>query len=573
MDSANKKRHNDIMCNIKTFHLALLFVFFGLNSYSQTQIVNTKNKNPFPVKYTSEIDSKIILKTITLAPVYDNANGIYSVPIQKLLIDLLQSDKVLGYSAFPTTNKKIFVESFDTKPTEVLDLLKKTESQGLMTALITKGPRGMNARLKLYTQDQGIVLLEDSFSDLKTFELSRLREEFVTLYHNIKNKLPYRGIIQSRRGLEVTLNLGTLNGVEVGQELAVAQILKLNRHPKLKTLVGIEKELIGRVKVTKVEPYLSFAQIIFEKETGVVDVGAKVLPNDFISYPIPILNSVGEVVGDEKFSMTKLSKKQLADLSRKDDSVKTIEALDLPEKNQNETLVEIKHEPLSESSNTSTGISLYALGGISQYAESTSFSGGTSADSKQSAALTLLMGGELSFFETYSANINYQMQSFKSDNSLTYSLTKYSLMFGYTYYLDDETKAGSKFIGSLGYSVFKTDVSETSPTIFTSTQTNGLSLKLEGLVPISTFELGAYYQFMLSPQYLETPVNSGDASPIINTIGLVASYKVSENLTYRAEIILDSLQSNFNGAGSRSIPATSNSIKNTSEVFGVQYTF
>lgn len=554
------------MYNTKTFQHVLLIVFFGLNCFAQTQVTNTKNKSPFPVKYTSEIDKKIILKTITLAPVYDNANGVYSAPIQKLLTDLLQSDKVLGYSAFPPTNKRIFVESYDTKPNDVLDVLAKTDSQGLMTALITKGPRGLNARLKLYTQDQGIVLLEESFSDLKAFELSRLRDEFVTLYHNIKNKLPYRGIIQSRRGLEVTMNLGAFNGVEVGQELAIAQILKLNRHPKLKTLVGIEKEIIGQVKVTKVEPYLSFAQIIFEKETGVVDVGTKVLPSESISYPIPVLNAQGDVVGDEKTSTAKMSKKQASDLAKKEE---VIEALDVPKKDK---LIDIKHEPVVSAESEKIYKSIYALGGFSQYSESTSFVGGTSADSKQSMALSLLLGGKVSFFDAYSADFNYHLQSFKADNSLTYSLTKYSLMFGYTYYLD-ETNTGSKFIASGGYSVFKTDVSTTTPTVFTSTQTNGFAFKLEGLMPVSSFEVGAYYQFLLSPQFTETPETSGSSSPLFNTIGLIGYYKVSENLTYRAEIILDSLQSNFSGVSTRSLPATSTSIKNTSELFGIEYSF
>jgi hypothetical protein len=164
--------------------------------------------------------------------------------------------------------------------------------------MITKGPHGLTARLKLYTQDQGLILLEENFQDMNTFEIAKVREEFVTLYHRLKNKLPYQGSVLSRRGLELTLNIGEKNGVKVGQEIALAQILKLNRHPKLKTLVGVEKEILGKVQITKVEPYLSFGQIIFEKETGVIEVGAKVIPVDFIAYPKPVINPEGIVTGD-----------------------------------------------------------------------------------------------------------------------------------------------------------------------------------------------------------------------------------------------------------------------------------
>ncbi len=280
----------------------ILSVFFilsiGLQGWTESEISSAKNKKPFPVKYVSQIDQKISIKTVTLAPVYDNVNGVYSAPIQKLLIDLLQSDKVWGYSEFPETTKKIFVETFDTKPKEVLDILDKTKTQGLLTAIITKGPHGLTARLKLFTQDQGIILLEEDFQDMNTFEVAKIREEFVTLYHRLKNKLPYQGSVLSRRGLEVTLNIGEKNGVKVGQEIALAQILKLNRHPKLKTLVGVEKEILGKVQISKVESYLSFGQIIFEKETGVIEVGAKIIPADFIAYPKPVINPEGTVTGD-----------------------------------------------------------------------------------------------------------------------------------------------------------------------------------------------------------------------------------------------------------------------------------
>lgn len=276
----------------------LLLSFFNLSTWAESTSKSAKNKKPFPVKYVSEVDQKILIKTITLAPVYDNVNSIYSAPIQKLLIELLQADKTWGYSEFPDLGKKIFVETYDSNPQDVLSVIDQTKSQALMTALITKGPRGLSAKLKLYTRDKGIILIEDSFQDLTTFEVARVREEFVTLYYNLKNKLPYQGYVLSRRGNDVTINAGEKNGIKVGQEISLAQILKLNRHPKLKTMIGVEKEIIGKVTVTKVEPYLSFAQIIFEKETGVVDVGAKMVPIDYIAYPKPVINTDGVVTGD-----------------------------------------------------------------------------------------------------------------------------------------------------------------------------------------------------------------------------------------------------------------------------------
>lgn len=269
-------------------------------SEKSDSIQNTKNKNPFPVKYISDIDQKLTIKTITLAPVYDNVNGVYSEPIQKLLVELLQTDKVWGFAEYPPSTNKIFVETFDSKPDQVLQVLNQAKSQGLMVALITKGPHGLSAKLKLFSQDQGLLLLEEEFNDLTTFEVERVRSEITKLYARLKNKLPYAGFVLSRKGLNVTLNVGSINGVKAGQEISLSQILKLNRHPKLKTMIGVEKEILGKVKVTQVEPYLSFGQIIFEKESGVIDVGGKVIPLDFLSYPTPQIDESGQFTGDIK---------------------------------------------------------------------------------------------------------------------------------------------------------------------------------------------------------------------------------------------------------------------------------
>ncbi len=525
---------------------------------ARAQVTNAKNKNPFPVKYTSVVDQKIILKTITLAPVYDNVNGIYSIPIQKLLVDLLQNDKVWGYAEFPDFNKKVFVETFDTNPNEVLNVLAKNGSQGLLTALITKGPRGLNARLKLFTQDQGLILLEESFQDLETFELAKVRTEFVRLYHNLKNKLPYRGFVLSRRGLEVTLNLGAQNGVTLGQELSVSQILKLNRHPKLKTLVGIEREVIGRLKVTKVESDLSFAQIIFEKETGVVEVGAKILPTEYVSYPYPKINGAGEVLGDEKVTPKPESEKKTE--TKSENAAPQTETAKKP--NLNKVIVQ---------------------GGLSQYAESTSFTAGTTSDAAQGMAATLLLGGQFWLYENFFIEASMKQSFFGATNTLNgstpaglnYTVSRYLGAFGYNYFFTD-SPWGPQLAGSIGFISYRTKVNDSSPTASTNTQTDGTNLKLTALIPLQPekpFEIGADLNFMLSSNFTETPVTSGTPTVQVGSYGVFLKYISTPNFRYRIDVTLENIDASFTGAGTRSNSAKAISIKNFSELFGVEYLF
>ncbi|MFZ3229595.1 MAG: hypothetical protein WA160_05275 [Pseudobdellovibrio sp.] len=532
-------------------HVFLILCFLSSLAIAQSKATSSKNKNPFPVKYTSEADQKISLHTITLAPVYDNVNRIYAEPIQKLLIDLLQSDKVWGYSEFPDLNKKIFVETYDNNPAEVLDILTKTNTQGLLTAIITKGPSGLTAKLRLFTADQGILLAEESFQDLNTFEIQKLREEITKLYLNLKNKLPYRGIVLSRRGLDVTLNAGEKNGLTTGQEVTLAQILKINRHPKLKYMVSAEKEIIGKLQITKVEPYLSFAQIIFEKETGVIDVGAKLLPTEFISYPMPIINAEGHVTGD-----------------------KQAPALVAVKAEQKE--IEVANEPKSFQQ---LGKAILQ-GSLSQFSESGTLNSGASASASQSMAMGLSLGLELWLTPNWFVNFDLSQSIFKTDNSLNgsspselnYTYAKYNGSIGY-YFLINKVFTGPKIGAQLGYTSIKTDVTDTFPRAFTSKITSGLLLKISGVFPLQDYpmDLGASYDIFLSPKTTETPTSSGSDSTRINSFGFYASYHVSPTLNYRVDLNFNQIQTDFTGGSGSS--TQSSTVKTTTELFGIEYLF
>lgn len=543
-----------------------LIILFALNLQAQQ---GAKNKSPFPVKYTSLVDEKIILKTITLAPVYDNVNNIYADPIQKLLVDLLQSDKVWGYSEFPDFDKKIFIEKFDNQPNDVIEALTKTKSQGLLTAFITKGPRGLNAKLKLFTQDQGLILAEEAFQDLNTFEVSKLRESFVTMYYNIKNKLPYRGYVLSRRGVDVTLNLGSMNGVKQGQELTLAQILKLNRHPKLKTMVGVEKEIIAKVKVTQVEPYLSFAQITFEKETGVVAVGAKVLPSEYVAYPVPQINTQGAVVGDFP---PQTSRPPL------------VSEVD-PEAPKLDRSLEAEKEALLDKQNT-FGV-FTAQGVITQYKESSELTNGTTAGSSNNMAPGIYLGVQLNVLPSIFVDFNTQMNFFGGDNMLSgstpfhlnYTYTRYSGSIGYDYDLVDEEQPSSdpiKLSAAIGFASIKTGVSDTTPTALTSTQTDSLVLQLKAAMPLTPeypVNIGAKFDIYVSPKLSESPVNSGNSKPSITSLGIFGQYSVSDKVRVRADIGVTNINASFSGTATRANPAKSTSIQTLNEQIGIEYLF
>jgi hypothetical protein len=545
---------------------------------AKAQADTVKNKSPFPVKYRSIADEKILLKTITLAPVYDNTNGIYANPIQKLLVDLLQSDKSWGYAEIKGHDENKFIESYDINPNDVLDVLTKTEAQGLLTAFITKGPRGINVRLKLFTHDEGFILAEESLEDLSTFEIARLREKVSLMYQNLKNKLPYRGYVLSRRGLDVTVSIGKVHGVKVGQELTLAQIIKLNRHPKLKILVGVEKEIIAKVVVTKADDYLSFAKITFEKETGVVDVGTKVLPTEFVAYPRPILNKEGTVVGDATFG----SKNNTLEPPPKDNDYIAKNAPVVYDEQQPSETEEYRSELFDR--HNSLGL-IIAQGSIAQFKEVNNLQSGVNPSASQGFAPGVFVGAQIYVIKNTFVEANWLSHIFSVSNglsgslpfSLSYNYTKTSFALGYDYMFEDEENAdGIQFTGTLGFTNFSTDVDNSSPPAFTSTKTSALNLSARASMNVSTempLKIGGRFDLYLSPRFSENPVNSGSASVNLTSFGFFGIYKLNDKYNLRGDLTLTNINTRFSGTGTRPNPAGSGSQEIMTQQFGLEYLF
>lgn len=525
----------------------------GMTATAQTEGV--KNKSPFPVKYTSEIDRKILLKTLVLAPVYDNVNGIYAQPIQKLLTDLLQNDKVWGYTAYPETDKKYFVEQYDSDPAAVLKVLEKSGAQGMLTAFITKGSNGLTARLKLFTQDQGYLLIEESFQDAGAFEVSRLREQFNEMYRDIKNKLPYRGYVLSRRGQDVTLNLGSMNGVKVGQELSLAQILKINRHPKSRFMVGVEKEIIAKVQVTKVEEYLSFAKITFEKENGVVENGAKVLPSDFISYPLPKLSPEGDVSGD--IPAERPFKERIAPTP--------------------ETRIVKQPEESSEPTETQQKIGIItAQAVLATVKESTELRTGANYEFSKSWTPGFYLGAQIYYTEGLFMDFNVQYHSFSAKNPLTptaaeisYSYMRLNGAMGYDYVLPNSVI----LTGAVGFSSYRTEVSDNAPTALTDSSIDALALQLKAAVPLDPITLGVKMDFAFAKRFSESPVNSGNATTSVTNLGVFGLYPFTPSINGRVDLAMNKINTEFSGNPTRANPASSSTIELVNLHAGIEYVF
>lgn len=529
--------------NIRMKYTMILFMAMALMNLgiARAQIKNLKNDSPYPTKYISADDAHLTLKTLTVAPAYDNVGGVYQAFAEKELVDLISKDQFWALSSFQWPQKLPLnqrrVDIIAEKPEVVQQILNSSQANGMLAAIITKSSNGINVHLILYTQDNGLPLLQLSYQDTSTFEIAKFKEILSELYSQLKQKLPYKALITSRRGNKVTINAGQNASLKMNDQLSVAQIIKINRHPKLKFMTGVEKEIIGQIKLTKVEEFSSFGEITFEKEPGVIEKSSKLLPQNFVSYQT---DGQGQ-------------SPQQADV------------------------VEWKPQAAPQFGK------ITLLGGFSDYKLSTVLTSGSSYDSGNKFAPTFLLAGDLWITPEYFLNVSLEQMYFNGLNSLTGSfpstlnfvVNNMNLLFGYKYALNGNFW-GPSLIGSMGYLSQSTSVTDSSPVAFSSFETSGLQLQVGGYFPVSDSNdvgVGLDAKFLLTTNLSESPVDSGSARPTLSEFCFYGNYLYSTNLNLKAQLNFSAVNSSFSGSGSRTNPARSIDEKLTSYLFGIEYLF
>ncbi|RYZ70802.1 MAG: hypothetical protein EOP05_12760, partial [Proteobacteria bacterium] len=114
-----------------------------------------------------------------------------------------------------------------------------------------------------------------------------VREQIKSMYRKVVSKLPYQGLILSRQNNRITINLGKSDGLVKDQTVTAIQIISIQRHPKFNFLVSSDKEILGRIKILKVDDSLSFGAIVSEKERGAIARFAKISALEDVNYGEP----------------------------------------------------------------------------------------------------------------------------------------------------------------------------------------------------------------------------------------------------------------------------------------------
>lgn len=502
--------------------------------------------------YKSTIDEQLTIRKITVLPGSDNTDGIYARPMEAQIVSLVKQSHRWEFSESGLASLPKTPLDLEENPDFVRSAMAPLESDAAILPVITRGPRGLSIRLDLFMKSDGKILAQEIVRDYSRFEMADVKAVVTTMYKKLIASIPYEGLLLSRQGTRVTMNLGKVDGIKVDQTVSVIQIISDTRHPKFGFLISTEKEILGQVKVLKVEDTLSFGVITSEKERGAIRRLAKI-------------SGVKPIEYGEAQTLTPNSDTDVR--SRPDNGVAFGDSAKewLPTKAPAFGQVGIK-------------------AGLGSYTGSTNVTGVGSLEARTAFYPLLSVSGELWLNPQWSvlADITQGILStpnprpVSSPGTLNHALSKYSMALGYNFLIHDDF-FGPKFQLKTGFNFYRMFVDDSSPQAFTTVNYSGFLLGLGLYFPISEkspWAVGGDFAMTLFAKLTESPVSSGDsASNTINDFSLYIERKVAINLRARGSLDFSLYSSSLEGAGTRAEPATSISQRTVAVGAGLIYQF
>lgn len=520
--------------------LTFFTLFFSLHAWSG------------PV-YVSAIDKELAIKKVLFYPPSDNVSGIFSIPLGNVLKERIENEKFWDIVALSTSSTNIeSIDSLIEAPTKVATLIQKNNVDSLIKLTVIKGPNGIQIKLGLFTASGTILSLKEVYK-IDKIEIAHLTIELNQLYDQLIKDIPFQALVTSRTDTNVTINRGKNADLKPDSELNIVQIINIERHPKFNFIVSSQKEILGKIRLTKVDDTLSFGTILYEKEPQVIQPSLKVIFNNPKVYPNLANSENRDVIGD---------------LTKRGDSSLMLGS------QANEW--KPSHIPTFGKVDISMGLGNYQTG------SNLSINGGASGSTIMAMDMNLNMELWLNpqwfmgvTFDQGAANIDNPIEN-SEPSKLNFSLTKYNILAGYNFLLEDNY-FGPKLQVLGGLTSFKSQTNDTTPTAFTSMTYSGVGLGIRAIFPFedqSPWTIGGDTFISFMPTSSETPVTSGDVdtTSILSFSGF-GSYRIRTNTNLLGKLIVDNYNTTFSGVGTRAETATDTTHSWLRLAFGLEFLY
>lgn len=507
--------------------------------------------------FVSPLDDSVTVRAIAFCPIVDNVKDIYAQPLTEELRRQLESSRRWKIQPCPE-KARATLEDFEESPAKTQALLKAAQAEGLIAGRVSRGPSGVSVRVGLFVGPEGLPWSIASVTETDMFEINDVKKTAKAQLDKVLASMPYEALVLSRRGQVVTIDRGSDHGMKTDEELQVIQITAIKRHPKFGFVVGIEKAIMGTIKLQKVEETLSFGTILTERAEGQIVSGGKAVSQKFINYnPTPLS-------GDGKLQEP-LGQRKDRDLSLGANPA--------------------EWAPSGEEEAPAFG-SLSLLFGFGNYDVATSPVTGGGLSGTHTPSPSIHLGGEMWVTANWIAQLDIHQHVAKVSNGLAGSTPDslniqtremqlagaYRLWFG-------EGLQSPRLDVSFGMNQMTGYVDDSSATAFTSVNFGGLYLGFAGAFPVELEDgrklmMGGRFNYVLNATVGESPVTSGSSSNAnISQFAVFADYPWKTRVHWLGELRFHQYGANFSGAGTRTPAATSLSHSMTSLAFGAAFLF
>lgn len=526
--------------HLRVFHLLGIFILAPLLAFGQTI--------EKAATYVSEADESLNIRKVTVLPVVDNVEGIYSRPFESELTSVIQADHKWDFIESKTIGPVSSPQDLENDPTQVMALGKTVGADAIIASRVVKGSEGISIRMALFLSNDGKILVSEEQNKIQNFDLKNIQSKAREMLATIRGRIPYQGIVLSRSNNRVTLNLGAKDGVKKDQVVTAVQIIKVTRHPKFNFLINTEKEILGKIKLRKVEETLSFGDIVTEKERGSVRRLSKIAGVDFVEY------------------------QDVSSIDQKPNEVVNANALG------NEKAFGEKPKewiPIRQATFGLVNLSL-GLGSYSSNAKPSSATQTYSAT--KPFYINIKLHGELWFNPEWQMEADLRQgimtvgnpRSGSSPSELNIATSTYALYFAYNWLIRDNFW-GPKVSIIGGFKQYSSTVDESSPAAFSTMVYSGLDLGLRGSLPLDDEEMwraGATFNLLILPAVQEKPQSSGgSASNSVNAFSIFAGRRIGQRLEATGQLEMEYYSTSFGGGG------TTSSQRITTFYGGINYLF
>lgn len=399
------------------------------------------------------------------------------------------------------------------------------------TALLRTRNVGGETEMTLEFRDANGDLLFSESGNVPGYSSMSARTNLTAkLCQAVLAKIPFEGTVTGRSGTTLTLDLGS-DSVRAGDEVDLARIVSVQRHPLLRTIVGTDYVRSGKARITNTDKAISFAEVIQEFPGENVKPGAKVLiaRNTVVRRPdVPVME--GEPAGSPRRE-ARLDRGP-RDKNPLDDRLEG--EFDRKKARYGQVGLNFGYGSLTHTQTQGGNLAELSGGGLGGH-----------------------LDGEVWITREWIATVAYGFQganlSGTGINAGSTSWSKFELAGGYRIF-PDQIAEGVELTGLLGYQTQKYKIPTVANTALSAKKYAGIVLKLDGSVqylPNQKVTAGFAFQPFSSFSDELSLLGSPDGGSVV-TFHLAWNYRFADSFWARVGMQFDTANGNYAGGNSAS---------------------